>query len=185
MHPHHPSLFTSLSPRDSKKCFSFPLTNCGEVSFSSLFPSIHVHTSGSGIPAAPPTLSSCSLFHSLIFSSAPSGQPFLPWTFISPAGKGDKVRRKQVSPFLLQEHQQREWGLVCNTIYLSYSKIILESKGAIFTHLDAILALVLQHYHNCIVEKVLPAYSASPASHPCPLFSKVKMPGLGWDSGWG
>ncbi|XP_039725071.1 maestro heat-like repeat-containing protein family member 1 isoform X3 [Pteropus medius] len=54
---------------------------------------------------------------------------------------------------LMKEHQQREWGLVCNTIYLSYSKIILESKGAIFTHLDAILALVLQHYHNCIVEK--------------------------------
>nr|KAF6495895.1 hypothetical protein HJG63_010212 [Rousettus aegyptiacus] len=54
---------------------------------------------------------------------------------------------------LMKEHQQREWGLVCNTVYLSYSKIILESKGAIFMHLDAILALVLQHYHNCIVEK--------------------------------
>ncbi|XP_016070691.1 PREDICTED: maestro heat-like repeat-containing protein family member 1 [Miniopterus natalensis] len=54
---------------------------------------------------------------------------------------------------LAKEHQQREWMLVCNTIYLSYSKIILESKGAIFMHLDAILALVLQHYHNCILEK--------------------------------
>ncbi|KAM5252294.1 maestro heat-like repeat-containing protein family member 1 [Hipposideros larvatus] len=54
---------------------------------------------------------------------------------------------------LMKEHQQREWGLVCSTIYLSYSKIILESDGAIFMHLDAILALVLQHYHSCIVEK--------------------------------
>ncbi|XP_048072831.1 uncharacterized protein LOC113258025 [Ursus arctos] len=54
---------------------------------------------------------------------------------------------------LMKEHQQREWGLVCNIIYLSYSKIILESKGDIFTHLDDILAMVLQHYRNCIVEK--------------------------------
>nr|XP_025851203.1 maestro heat-like repeat-containing protein family member 1 isoform X2 [Vulpes vulpes] len=54
---------------------------------------------------------------------------------------------------LMKEHQQREWGLVCNIIYLSYSKIILESKGDIFTHLDGILAMVLQHYHNCIMEK--------------------------------
>ncbi|XP_053751013.1 maestro heat-like repeat-containing protein family member 7 isoform X3 [Panthera pardus] len=54
---------------------------------------------------------------------------------------------------LMKEHQQREWGLVCNIIYLSYSKIISESKGAIFMHLDDILAMVLQHYRNCIVEK--------------------------------
>ncbi|KAM9674103.1 maestro heat-like repeat-containing protein family member 1 [Trichechus inunguis] len=54
---------------------------------------------------------------------------------------------------LMKEHQQREWGLVCNTIYLSYSKIILETKASIFTHLDAILTLVLQHYRNCVVEK--------------------------------
>ncbi|XP_074181326.1 maestro heat-like repeat-containing protein family member 1 isoform X1 [Rhinolophus sinicus] len=54
---------------------------------------------------------------------------------------------------LMKEHQQREWGLVCNTIYLSYSKIILVSNGAIFMHLDAILALTLQHYRDCIVEK--------------------------------
>nr|XP_044612052.1 maestro heat-like repeat-containing protein family member 7 isoform X2 [Equus asinus] len=53
---------------------------------------------------------------------------------------------------LMKEHQQREWGLICNTIYLSYGKIILESEGAV-KHLDAILALVLQHYCNCIVEK--------------------------------
>lgn len=43
--------------------------------------------------------------------------------------------------------------LVCNTIYLSYSKIILESKGDIFMHFDAMLVLILQHYHNCILEK--------------------------------
>uniref|UniRef100_M3YGS5 MROH2B-like HEAT-repeats domain-containing protein n=1 Tax=Mustela putorius furo TaxID=9669 RepID=M3YGS5_MUSPF len=49
--------------------------------------------------------------------------------------------------------QQREWGLVCNIIYLSCSKIIFESKGGIVTHLDNILALALQHYCNCIVEK--------------------------------
>ncbi|GAB5573424.1 maestro heat-like repeat-containing protein family member 1 isoform X2 [Prionailurus iriomotensis] len=55
---------------------------------------------------------------------------------------------------LMKEHQQREWGLVCNIIYLSYSKIISDSKGAIFMHLDDILAIVLQHYRNCIVEKV-------------------------------
>ncbi|XP_077615151.1 maestro heat-like repeat-containing protein family member 1 [Crocuta crocuta] len=54
---------------------------------------------------------------------------------------------------LMKEHQQREWGLVCNIIYLSYSKIISESKGAIFMYLDDILAMVLQHYRNCIVEK--------------------------------
>ncbi|XP_034884371.1 uncharacterized protein LOC118025785 [Mirounga leonina] len=56
---------------------------------------------------------------------------------------------------LTKEHQQREWGLVCNIIYLSYSKIILASKGDIFTHLDDILAVVLQHHRNCIVEKEL------------------------------
>ncbi|XP_057560132.1 maestro heat-like repeat-containing protein family member 1 [Hippopotamus amphibius kiboko] len=54
---------------------------------------------------------------------------------------------------LMKEHQQKEWGLVCHTVYLCYSRIILESKAAIFVHLDAILALVLQHYRNCIVEK--------------------------------
>ncbi|XP_059041050.1 maestro heat-like repeat-containing protein family member 1 [Mustela lutreola] len=54
---------------------------------------------------------------------------------------------------LMKEHQQREWGLVCNIIYLSYSKIIFESKGGIVMHLDNILALALQHYRNCIVEK--------------------------------
>ncbi|XP_047596026.1 maestro heat-like repeat-containing protein family member 1 isoform X4 [Lutra lutra] len=54
---------------------------------------------------------------------------------------------------LMKEHQQREWGLVCNIIYLSYSKIIFESKGGIVTHLDNILALALQHYRNCVVEK--------------------------------
>lgn len=74
-------------------------------------------------------------------------------------------------PLPLQEHQRREWVLVCNTIYLTYSKIILESKGAIFGHLDAILALILQHYHNCILEKVLPAYSTSTRSHFCHLLS--------------
>lgn len=98
------------------------------------------------------------------------------------------MKRRQVSPFPLQEHQQREWGLVCNIIYLSYSKIISESKGAIFMHLDDILAMVLQHYRNCIVEKVLPAFSTSPVSHPClfwPFRSKKMMPGLEWNSGVG
>lgn len=122
-------------------------------------------------PAAPPPPPSCSPFHNPIFSPTSSGQPSPLSTSVSPSGKEDKVRRRQVSPFPLQEHQQREWMLVCNTIYLSYSKIILESKGAIFMHLDAILALVLQHYHNCILEKVLPAYSTSPTSHLCHLFS--------------
>ncbi|XP_070263663.1 maestro heat-like repeat-containing protein family member 1 isoform X2 [Myotis yumanensis] len=56
---------------------------------------------------------------------------------------------------LAKEHQRREWVLVCHTIYLSYSKIILESKGDIFMHFDAVLALILQHYHNCILEKDL------------------------------
>ncbi|XP_023615725.1 maestro heat-like repeat-containing protein family member 1 [Myotis lucifugus] len=54
---------------------------------------------------------------------------------------------------LAKEHQPREWVLVCHTIYLSYSKIILESKGDIFMHFDAVLVLILQHYHNCILEK--------------------------------
>ena len=60
-----------------------------------------------------------------------------------------------------------------NTICLSYSKIIVENKGAIFMYLDGILALVLQHYHNCIVEKVLPAYSAAPA---IPSLPSVPLP---------
>ena len=77
--------------------------------------------------------------------------------------------RSQVFPFPLQEHQQREWAMMSNTICLSYSKIIVENKGAIFMYLDGILALVLQHYHNCIVEKILPAYSASQASLLCHL----------------
>ncbi|XP_037702578.1 maestro heat-like repeat-containing protein family member 1 [Choloepus didactylus] len=54
---------------------------------------------------------------------------------------------------LMKEHQQREWGLVCNTIYLSYNRIILETKKAISVHLEGILTLVLQHYQDCIVEK--------------------------------
>ncbi|XP_066219584.1 maestro heat-like repeat-containing protein family member 1 [Saccopteryx leptura] len=54
---------------------------------------------------------------------------------------------------LPEEHQQREWVLLCYTIYLSYSKIILKSNGTIFMHLNAILALVMQHYHNCVVKK--------------------------------
>ncbi|XP_066114722.1 maestro heat-like repeat-containing protein family member 1 [Saccopteryx bilineata] len=54
---------------------------------------------------------------------------------------------------LSEEHQQREWVLLCYTIYLSYSKIILKSNGTIFMHLNAILALVMQHYHNCVVKK--------------------------------
>ncbi|XP_058138569.1 maestro heat-like repeat-containing protein family member 1 isoform X1 [Dasypus novemcinctus] len=54
---------------------------------------------------------------------------------------------------LMKEHQQREWGLVCNTICLIYNKIILENQETIFMHLEAILTLVLQHYHDCIVEK--------------------------------
>ena len=54
-------------------------------------------------------------------------------------------------------------------------------------YLDGILALVLQHYHNCIVEKILPAYSASQASLLCHHFSSTprKMPGLEWDLGGG
>ncbi|KAB1254205.1 Maestro heat-like repeat-containing protein family member 1 [Camelus dromedarius] len=54
---------------------------------------------------------------------------------------------------LMKEHQPREWGMVCHTIYLCYSKIVSESKAAAVEHLDAILALVLQHYRHCIVEK--------------------------------
>nr|XP_012634902.2 maestro heat-like repeat-containing protein family member 1 [Microcebus murinus] len=54
---------------------------------------------------------------------------------------------------LMKEHQQREWGLVCSTIYLSYSRMISKRQEALFSHLDAILALVLHHYHNCVVEK--------------------------------
>lgn len=74
-------------------------------------------------------------------------------------------------PLSLQEQQRREWVLVCNTIYLTYSRIIFRSEGAIFVHIDAILALIMQHYHNCILEKVLPAYSPSPTSHFCHLLS--------------
>lgn len=74
-------------------------------------------------------------------------------------------------PLSLQEQQRREWVLVCNTIYLTYSKIIFRSEGDIFVHIDAILALIMQHYHNCILEKVLPAYSPSPTSHFCHLLS--------------
>ncbi|KAM5332407.1 maestro heat-like repeat-containing protein family member 7 [Glossophaga mutica] len=43
--------------------------------------------------------------------------------------------------------------MVHSTICLIYGKIIVEHKGAIFMHLDGILALVLQHYRSCIVEK--------------------------------
>ncbi|XP_008576182.1 PREDICTED: maestro heat-like repeat-containing protein family member 1 [Galeopterus variegatus] len=56
---------------------------------------------------------------------------------------------------LMKEHQQTEWRLVCKTIYLSYSKIISRNKRAALLHVDAILAVVLQHYHHCIVEKEL------------------------------
>ncbi|XP_023369834.1 maestro heat-like repeat-containing protein family member 1 [Otolemur garnettii] len=68
---------------------------------------------------------------------------------------GTKLTDKDTSSILKlkKELQQKEWGLVCHTIYLSYSTMISERKGAISRHLDSILALVLQHYHNCIVEK--------------------------------
>ena len=77
--------------------------------------------------------------------------------------------------------------MVCYMICLIFSKVIEESKEAILPYLDAILALVLQHYHNCIVEKVLPAYSAAPVSLLCHLFPcpSRKMPGLEWESGGG
>ncbi|XP_073932393.1 maestro heat-like repeat-containing protein family member 1 isoform X4 [Castor canadensis] len=68
---------------------------------------------------------------------------------------------------LMKEHQQREWGLVCDTIHLSYGKIISENKGTIFNHLNDILTLTLQHYYNCVVEKDnnLKLYYLSPLMH--------------------
>ncbi|XP_045382937.1 maestro heat-like repeat-containing protein family member 7 [Lemur catta] len=68
---------------------------------------------------------------------------------------GTKLTDKDTSSILklIKEHQQREWGLVCSTICLSYSRMISDRKGALLRHLDAILALVLHHYHNCVVEK--------------------------------
>ncbi|XP_069317072.1 maestro heat-like repeat-containing protein family member 1 [Eulemur rufifrons] len=54
---------------------------------------------------------------------------------------------------LTKEHQQREWGLVCGTIYLSYRKIISVTKDALSIHLDSILALAVEHYGHCIVKK--------------------------------
>ncbi|XP_012587774.1 PREDICTED: maestro heat-like repeat-containing protein family member 1 [Condylura cristata] len=66
------------------------------------------------------------------------------------------VLTDQDSSYILQmpkEHQQREWGLVCRTLYLCYSKIISASKTVIYHHMDAILTLIPLHYYNCIVEK--------------------------------
>ncbi|XP_069849033.1 maestro heat-like repeat-containing protein family member 1 [Dipodomys merriami] len=68
---------------------------------------------------------------------------------------GTALTDQDASPILKlkQELQQREWGLVCSTIYFIYAKIILENTVAVFKHVDSILALTLQHYQNCIVEK--------------------------------
>ena len=144
--------------------------NVGKVSPAPpflLLPS--VHTLGPGIsPAAcplPPTSHHSAAPSSLLH---PLGHLFLAQLLFPHQTR--RVRwRSQVFPFPLQEHQQREWAMMSNTICLSYSKIIVENKGAIFMYLDGILALVLQHYHNCIVEKILPAYSASQASLLCHL----------------
>ena len=40
--------------------------------------------------------------------------------------------------------------MVCNTICLIYSNIILQNKEAKSMHLDGILALVLQHYQTAL-----------------------------------
>ncbi|XP_075866285.1 maestro heat-like repeat-containing protein family member 1 [Microcebus murinus] len=54
---------------------------------------------------------------------------------------------------LTKEHQHREWGLVCSTVYLSYRKIISVTEDALSLPLDSILALAVEHYGHCIVEK--------------------------------
>ncbi|XP_012879065.1 PREDICTED: maestro heat-like repeat-containing protein family member 7 [Dipodomys ordii] len=68
---------------------------------------------------------------------------------------GTALTDQDASPILKlpQELQQREWGLICSTIYFIYAKIILENTAAVFKHVDGILALTLQHYQNCIVQK--------------------------------
>lgn len=49
-----------------------------------------------------------------------------------------------------------EWVKICNTIYIAYSRIFQEIKSDIGVHADVILSLIIDHYENCIVEKVQP-----------------------------
>ncbi|XP_054988108.1 maestro heat-like repeat family member 5 [Sorex araneus] len=54
---------------------------------------------------------------------------------------------------LTKDHQQREWGLVCDTIYSSFSKIIEDSRKDILSHVDGILAFALKTYQDSIIVK--------------------------------
>ncbi|XP_054999563.1 maestro heat-like repeat-containing protein family member 1 [Sorex araneus] len=59
------------------------------------------------------------------------------------------------SPILdvTKDHQQREWGLVCDTIYSSFGKIIEDSRKDVLSHVDGILALALKTYQDSIIVK--------------------------------
>lgn len=49
---------------------------------------------------------------------------------------------------------QSEWGLVCDTIYSSFSRVIEERKEDIKIYVDDILVLTITNYKNAIAEKV-------------------------------
>ncbi|XP_053437281.1 maestro heat-like repeat family member 5 [Nycticebus coucang] len=68
---------------------------------------------------------------------------------------GTKLTDRDTSSILklAKEYQQREWGLVCHTIYLSYGMMMSVAKDTLSCHVDTILALAVLHYQECIVKK--------------------------------
>ncbi|XP_054999562.1 maestro heat-like repeat-containing protein family member 1 [Sorex araneus] len=59
------------------------------------------------------------------------------------------------SPILnvTKDHQQREWGLVCNTIYSSFSRVIRISRGNISKYANDILAFAINTYQDSVIVK--------------------------------
>ncbi|XP_048191093.1 maestro heat-like repeat-containing protein family member 1 [Perognathus longimembris pacificus] len=98
---------------------------------------------------------------------------------------GTRLTDCQASPILglVKELQQKEWGLVCSTMYFIYGKIILENPGAIFQHVDGVLALTLQHYQDCIVEKARSPHPRPKTSSPVHSEERGVHRGLYWVDG--
>lgn len=59
------------------------------------------------------------------------------------------------SPILqvAKDLQQSEWGLVCDTIYSSFSRVIKENKRDINKYVDDILEVTITNCKNTIAEK--------------------------------
>ncbi|XP_074125398.1 maestro heat-like repeat-containing protein family member 1 isoform X2 [Sminthopsis crassicaudata] len=65
----------------------------------------------------------------------------------------DVLKSSQDEELERKELQQNEWMKICNTIYITYSRIFQDIKCDMGAHADFILSLIIDHYKNCIIEK--------------------------------